>query len=197
MGDRGPKSYAFLTGHFKFNNFPFLMKNSWNQSLYKVLALQKLHGFEKFLPVFTNNPRARDAERYVKAGLVFCTLATEAQMLAIIELAAHGLYFPFRLNARLSGYVIDVEPKPNPAFEGFTPEQITAANRASFEEVVAAAEAAEATQAAEEAAEREAELIAYHAEKAARAAALAAAPVSADQVVPAGVTLRSQSRSRK
>jgi hypothetical protein len=138
-----PKPYLFLTKHFKHNNFPFLMANSWNNSLLKLLALQRLHGWERFLVVFAKTPHARDAERYNNAQLVWCTNDTLAQMLAVIELAAHGVYYPFRLDARRSGYSITVEPSPNPAHHGFTSEQIAADNRACFESVVAAAAAAE------------------------------------------------------
>lgn len=190
--DTRPKEYNDLTKHFRQANYPFLMANSWNCSLYKVLAIQRLHGFEKYIVVFAKNQQARDAKRYADAGLVFATHANVAQLLAVIELAANGIYIPFRLDAHKSGYIVTVEPSPNPAHLGLTPEQIAADNRACFEEVVATATAAEAALAAAEAAEREAEIVAYHADKAARAAALAAAPEA--RVLPAGVTPRSRSR---
>lgn len=84
---------------------------------------------------------------------MFCTNDTLARTLGIIELAALGLYFPFLLDARRSGYSITVEPSPNPAHQGFTGEQIAADNRASFEAVVAAAADAEEAVAAAHAAE--------------------------------------------
>jgi hypothetical protein len=186
MGTDEPKSYKFLTDYFKFNNFPFLMANAWNASLYKVLALQKLHGFEKYLPVFADNPHARDAERYQKAGLVWATHATDAQMLAVIELAAHGLYYPFCLDARRSGYYITVEPSPNPAHLGFTPEQIAADNRACFESVVAAAAEAEDAVAAARAASI-AEFVVKS--RPAVAASLAAADI---RIAPAAAIKRSR-----
>lgn len=142
MHDGRPKSYAALTNHFKYNNFPFMLENSYNQSLHKVLALQSLHGFEKFLVVFAKNPSLKDAQRYAAAGLVWCTHDTVAQMLGIIEFAAHGLYYPFHLRAPRAKYEVTVNPMPNPAHEGLTGEQITAANRAAYEEVVAATIAA-------------------------------------------------------
>jgi hypothetical protein len=61
----------------------FLLENSWNQSLYKVLALQKLHGWEKYGVCFKRNPSVKDAKRFADADLVFCTEATLAQMLAV------------------------------------------------------------------------------------------------------------------
>lgn len=88
--------------------------------------------------MFAQNPTAADAERYTKAGLVYCTNATLEQMLAVIDLAAHGLYYPFFLDAYRSGYTVTVNPMPNPAHAGFSPEQVAAANRAQFEAVVAA-----------------------------------------------------------
>jgi hypothetical protein len=179
-----PKSYVLLTKHFKHNNFPFMLANSWNQSLYKVLALQRLHGWERFLVVFANNPHARDAERYQKAGLVFATHETLAQMLAVIKLATHGLYYPFCLDARRSGYYITMEPSPNPAHLGLAPEQIAADNRASFEEVVAAAAAAEESAKAERAAEI--------AEYVARRTAAAAIPAAPARVAPAKPAKRSR-----
>jgi hypothetical protein len=180
-----PKPYLFLTKHFKHNNFPFLMANAWNQSLYKLLALQKLHGFEKYLPVFAANPHARDAERYAAAGLVWATHDTDAQMLAVIELSAHGFYYPFCLDARKSGYVITVEPRPNPAHAGFTPDQITADNRACYEAVVAAAGAVEEAAKAVRAA-RIAELVSRP------RAVVAVNPDEPMRVAPAGIVKRSR-----
>jgi hypothetical protein len=64
-------------------------------------------------------------------------------MLGVIDLASHGFYYPFTLYAPRSGYSITVNPTPNPEYEGFTSEQIAAANRAKYEAVVAAAREAE------------------------------------------------------
>jgi hypothetical protein len=61
----------------------------------------------------------------------------------VIDFASFGLYFPFCLDARRSGYTVTVNPTPNPEYEGFTPEQIEAANRAKFEATVAARNAIE------------------------------------------------------
>jgi hypothetical protein len=63
-------------------------------------------------------------------------------MLAVIELATHGHCYPFCLDACKSGYYLTVDPTPNPEHEGFTGEQITAANRAAYEAVVASSIAA-------------------------------------------------------
>lgn len=136
--DLGEKSYAYLTDYFYRTNPVLLHHHAFNQSLYKVLALQQQFGFERYLVVFANNPKEADARRYAEAGLVYCTNATLEQMLAVIDLAAHGLYYPFILDAYRSGYNVIVNPMPNPAHEDFTPEQVTAANRAQFEAVIAA-----------------------------------------------------------
>jgi hypothetical protein len=141
--DARDKPYNFLTDYFYRVDPGFLHDNAWNQALMKVLALQSLHGWERYVVVFQRNPSAADAERYAEAGLVFCTEATLAQMLSIIDLAAHGFYYPFTLRAPRSRYSITVNPTPNPEYAGFTPDQIAAANRAAYEAVVAAARAAE------------------------------------------------------
>lgn len=137
MNDGRDKDYNNLTKHFRQANFAFLMANSWNNSLFKVLALQRLHGWQRYLVVFAKSPSALDAKRYAEAGLVFCTNDTLAQMLAVIELAAHGLYYTFNFRATRAKYQITVNPEPNPAHAGMSPEQITDANRAAYEAVVA------------------------------------------------------------
>ncbi|MGJ7915456.1 hypothetical protein ACI48D_08265 [Massilia sp. LXY-6] len=142
MQDGRDKPYNFLTDYFYWVDPGFLHDNAWNQSLFKVLALQALHGWERYVVCFQRNPSAADAKRYAEAGLVFCTEATLSQMLGVIDLASHGFYYPFTLRAPRSGYSITVNPAPNPDYAGFTPEQITSANRAKYEAVVADARAA-------------------------------------------------------
>jgi len=135
--DMRDKSYAYLTDYFYRTDKLFLHDHAFNQSLFKVLALQEQFGFERYLAVFANNPKEADARRYAEAGLVYCTNATLEQMLAVIDLAAHGLYYPFILDAYRSGYNVVVNPMPNPDYAGFTPEEVAAARRAQFEAVVA------------------------------------------------------------
>jgi len=48
----------------------FLHDNAWNQSLFKVLALQALHGWERYIICFKKNPSSADAKHYAEAGLV-------------------------------------------------------------------------------------------------------------------------------
>jgi hypothetical protein len=64
-------------------------------------------------------------------------------MLTATDLASHGMYYPFCLDARRNGYTVTVNSKPNPDYGGFTHAQIAAANRAKYEAVVAAHKVAE------------------------------------------------------
>lgn len=138
MHDGRDKDYNFLTDYFYRTDRVFLKDNAWNQSLFKVAAMQAQFGWERYIVCFARNPSSDEAERYVEAGLVFCTDASLEKMLSVIDLAAHGVYYPFCLDARHSGYTVQVNPTPNPDYEGFTPEQIIAANRAKYEAVIAA-----------------------------------------------------------
>jgi hypothetical protein len=141
MHDGRDKDYNFLTDYFYRTDRVFLKDNAWNQSLFKVAAMQAQFGWERYIVCFARNPSADDAKRYVEAGLVFCTDASLEKMLSVIDLAAHGVYYPFCLDARHSGYTVQVNPTPNPDYEGFSPEQIVAANRAKYEAIVAAGHA--------------------------------------------------------
>lgn len=136
MNDGRPKSYSALTAHFRVANMAFLLENSWNQSLWKVLAQQSQYGWDKYIVCFKRNPSAKDAKRYIDAGLVFCTEATLAQTLHVIELAAHGLHIRLNSFAPRCGYAITIDASPNPAHASLTGDQITAANRAAFESTV-------------------------------------------------------------
>jgi len=112
--DGRPHPYNFYTAYFKHADPVFLQDNAWNNSIYKLLALQALHGWARFMVSFRRNPPKADAQWYYDCGLIWCTDATLNQMLGVIEFAAHGLYFPFRLDARRSGYMLGVNPAPNP-----------------------------------------------------------------------------------
>jgi len=137
MHDGRDKKYNFLTEHFFRTNPVFLKDHAWNQSLFKVAAMQAQYGWERYVVCFTRNPSSADAQRYVEAGLVFCTDASLEQMLSVIDLAAHGIYYPFCLDARHSGYTVTVNPTPDPEHEGLTPEQIALDRRAKYEAVIA------------------------------------------------------------
>jgi len=87
--DLRDKSCNLLTAYSARVDPVFLHAHAFNQSLYKVLALQEQFGFEQYLVVFANYPKEADARRYAEAGLVHCTNATLEQMLAVIDLGKH------------------------------------------------------------------------------------------------------------
>lgn len=82
---------------------------AWNHSLFKLLALQAKHGYQRFLVVFERNPTAVDAARYCAAGLVFCTIKTLPDFLQTIELMRYGIYIPFVFKAKKYGFAVTPE----------------------------------------------------------------------------------------
>lgn len=142
MHDGRNHPYNFYTSHFLKADPVFLQENAWNNSIWKLLAQQALYGWDSFVVCFAKNPPAADAAWYAECNLVWCTQATINQMLGIIELAAHGLYFPFRLDAHRSGYIATMNPAPDPEHAGLSPEQLQATRRTAYEAVIAAAIAA-------------------------------------------------------
>lgn len=79
----------------------------WNHSLYKLLALQAQHGWQRFIVVFQSNPAKVDAQRYCQAGLVFCTIKTLPALLETIKYMRYGIYIPFRLTTRNYSFTIE------------------------------------------------------------------------------------------
>jgi len=124
--------YNVLASHFQRTNPVFLHDNAWNQSLYKVLALQAEHGWQRYIVCFKRNPSKRDAMRYADAGLVFCTERTLADMLQTIELAQHGFFVPFVLKTRTYGYSVT----PDHADRGRSVDDVRASDRAKFENAI-------------------------------------------------------------
>jgi hypothetical protein len=124
MHDGRDHPYNFYTAYFLKRDPVFLQENAWNNSIWKLLAQQALYSWESFIVCFEKNPPAAEA--------------TVNKMLGIIELAAHGLYFPFRLDAHRSGYLAHFDPTPDPAHAGLSPVELTAARRATYEASVAA-----------------------------------------------------------
>lgn len=104
MHDDRDKSYNFLTEHFYLTNPRLLHDHAWNHSLFKVLALQAEHGWQRYVVCFDKTPSKRDAKRYLEAGLVFCTLDTLLDMLRTIELAQHGIFVPFVFFSKRAKY---------------------------------------------------------------------------------------------
>lgn len=129
------ESHAFLSEYFWKNGYgsgkAICLNHAYNHSLFKVLALQALHGWELYIVVFKTNPKPEDAQAYCEAGLVWCTEKTVHRMLATIDLCAHGVPFPFYL--RTTKYTVIVQPGPKSSPE---------ARRATYEAVVADEKAA-------------------------------------------------------
>lgn len=100
--------------------------HGFNHSLFKLTALQSTHGWQRYLVVFEKNPSKKDAIRYNRAGLVWCTVATLYDLLNTIELAQHGWSVPFVFKAR--GYSFTITAELCTA----TPEQAEAIARAHF-----------------------------------------------------------------
>jgi hypothetical protein len=79
---------------------------AWNHSLFKVAALQAKHGYQRYLVVFKRNPSGKDAARYCKVRLVWCTLKTLPDFLRCIELMRHGLYIPFQFSSKNYSFTV-------------------------------------------------------------------------------------------
>lgn len=135
-------SHSFLSSHFWNNGYQsgkgIARDHAFNHSLFKLCALQALHGWRKFIVVFKANPKPEDAKAYCEAGLVFCTEKTIHRLLASIDLLDHGMPFPFAL--RTTKYAVHVQPTLDDP--SLSPEQLQAARRTAYEAVIAAAIAA-------------------------------------------------------
>jgi hypothetical protein len=111
-GHHRVESHAFLSHHFWTNGYQsgktVCLDHAYNHSLWKVLALQSLHGWEQYIVVFKTNPKPEDARAYCEAGLVWATEATVSRLLASIDLCAHGVPYPFYL--RTTKYTVIVQP---------------------------------------------------------------------------------------
>jgi hypothetical protein len=116
---------------------PLALKTGWNNSLWKLAALQAQHGWQRFLVVFKSPPKEIDARRYIAAGLVFCTVATLPDMMNTIELCQHGFLVPFLF--KTTKYAFSV--MPDPASRGLSPDAIQVSDRAKLLDAVATAKA--------------------------------------------------------
>jgi hypothetical protein len=129
-----------VTSSYLYSRSPrACIDHGFNHSLYKALALQAQHGWQRYLVCFDKTPSKRDAERYLEAGLVFCTLDTLPDMLRTIELAQHGIYLPFVFHSKRAKYGFTVTPDHTD--RGRSAESIRASDRVKFETVVAATQA--------------------------------------------------------
>lgn len=111
------------------------LDHGFNHSLFKVLALQAEHGWQRYIVCFDKTPAKRDAARYLKAGLVFCTLKTLPDMLQTIELAQHGFFIPFVFYSKRAKYSFTVTPDHND--RGRSAESVRTSDRTKFETAVA------------------------------------------------------------
>jgi hypothetical protein len=107
----GPdQSYRFLTDYFWNNGYRsgkvVCLDHAFNQSLWKVLALQAEHGWRSYVVCFEANPKPEDAKRYCNAGLIWCTIKTLPQLLYGIELADLGLPLPFKHHTQKYSYEV-------------------------------------------------------------------------------------------
>jgi hypothetical protein len=121
-----------LASHFQRTNPVYLHDNAWNQSLYKILALQAEHGWQRYIVCFKKNPSKRDATRYAEAGWVFYTEKTLADMLQTIELAQLGFFVPFVLKTRIYGYSVT----PDHTDKGRAVDDVRASDRTKFENAI-------------------------------------------------------------
>lgn len=113
------------------------LDHGFNHSLYKLLAIQAQHGWQRFVVVFVNTPPKRYAEKYLAAGLVFCTLKTLPDMLRTIELCQYGLFVPYVFISKRAKYWYTVTPDHRD--HGKTAAVVIASDRVRFEAVAEAA----------------------------------------------------------
>lgn len=106
------------------------LDHGFNHSLYKLLALQATHGWQRYVIVFVKTPPKRLATIYLDAGLVFCTLKTLPDMLRTIELCQHGFFVPFMFISKRAKYGYTVTPDHTD--QGKSAEVVTASDRAKF-----------------------------------------------------------------
>lgn len=125
------------------------LEHGFNHSLWKLVALQAKHGWQRFLVVFEKNPSKADAARYAGAGLVFCTIKTLPDMLNTIELLAHGWEIPLVLKTRTYAYTVTPEHGSNALHF----DAVEAIDRSRFLAAVAADKEAEAARNAADAAD--------------------------------------------
>lgn len=112
------------------------LEHGFNHSLYKLLALQARHGWQRFVVVFMDTVPKKYAERYLAAGLVFCTLKTLPDMLRTIEWCQHGLFVPFMFISKRAKYGYTVTPDHRD--HGKTAAAVIASDRAKFEAIATA-----------------------------------------------------------
>lgn len=125
--------------------------HAFNNSAFKLAAIQAKHGFQRFLVVFERKPTSHEAERYCQAGLVFCTINTLPDMLQVIELLRHGIAIPFNFAGKGYSFTVtaDMSNRKLPAAE------VEFIDRGRFESAVTADQATIAARQAKDDAEWE------------------------------------------
>jgi hypothetical protein len=143
------REYEAYTGRYSFDPLPHsvtsgylhrrrpvaCLDHGFNHALFKVLALQAEHGWQRYIVVFEKTPSKRDAMRYLEAGLVFCTLATLPDMLRTIELAQYDIFLPFMFQSTRVKYGFTVTP--DHCDKGRSAESVRTSDRMKFESAVA------------------------------------------------------------
>lgn len=104
------------------------LETGFNHSVYKLAAIQAQHGWQRFLVVFKKPPTKRDAERYLRANLIFCTMDTLPDLMNTIELCQHGFLVPFLFKTTKYAFTV----MPDPASRGLTSDAIEESDRAKF-----------------------------------------------------------------
>ena len=131
--------------------------HAFHNSLWKVAALQAQHGYQRYLVVLRGNPTGRDAERYIKAGLIFCTLQTLPDLLQKIELMRHGFFIPFYTRPRITIF----PSRRNSAATALPPAEMQFIDRSRFLASVATFRTAVATQLAQDTADLAVDIMPY------------------------------------
>jgi hypothetical protein len=129
--DAGPSTSARLD----------ILDNSFNQSLWKQAAVQARVGWQRLVIVFAHTPPKKQAERYLDAGLIFCTLKTLPDMLRTIELSHHGIFIPFTFYSKRAGYGYSVTADHTSA--KLSIDEVEASDRSKFLARVHAAQKAD------------------------------------------------------
>jgi hypothetical protein len=134
------ETHSFLSAHFWRTRPAKCLAHAFNHSLWKVLALQAEHGWQKYCVVFKSNPSECDANRYLAAGLVFCTEKTVADLLRTIELCQYGFFIPFQFKCRAYSFTVT----PDHRDIGKPPALIYASDQQKLSAALAAADLADA-----------------------------------------------------
>jgi hypothetical protein len=100
------ETHSFLSSHFWKCRPIVCLDHAFNHSLYKVAALQALHGWQRYIVVFKTSPTKAHAKLYIAAGLVFCTVKTAPDLLRTIELCQYGIFLPFNFKTRSYSFTV-------------------------------------------------------------------------------------------